>query len=132
MKTYSGCREADVCQIWIVDEKTTHATRQQLRPDRSLKIANHSPAGFEWGYCGSGPAQTALAILLDHFSEPRDFRMAVSLYQDFKRQVVSQMPKEWQLTDAEIELWISGTEAKSVAYFKAKWDGARSEGLEPV
>ena len=26
----------------------------------------HSPTGFEWGFSGSGPAQLALALLLDH------------------------------------------------------------------
>lgn len=32
-----------------------------------LEIVNHSPTGFSWGYCGSGPHQTALAILVDYF-----------------------------------------------------------------
>ena len=31
----------------------------------SLLLANHSPDGFGWGYGGSGPAQLALALLLD-------------------------------------------------------------------
>lgn len=30
----------------------------------SLKVWNHSPSGFAWGYAGSGPAQLALAILM--------------------------------------------------------------------
>ena len=33
------------------------------------KIMNHSPNGFSWGYSGSGPAQLALAILCDFFSQ---------------------------------------------------------------
>ena len=37
-----------------------------LDPKPSQKIWNHSPTGFEWGYGGSGPAQLALALLLDY------------------------------------------------------------------
>jgi hypothetical protein len=36
-----------------------------LSPRRSQEVWNHSPDGFEWGYGGSGPAQLALAILLE-------------------------------------------------------------------
>ncbi|MCU4744613.1 DUF6166 domain-containing protein [Natronoglomus mannanivorans] len=42
------------------------ATDDELSPDRSLEVRNHGPTGFEWGYNGSGPAQLALAILLDY------------------------------------------------------------------
>lgn len=38
---------------------------RRLRPEPSLRLRNHSPTGFAWGYGGSGPAQLALAILLD-------------------------------------------------------------------
>lgn len=37
--------------------------------DPRLDLANHSPTGFGWGYNGSGPAQTALAILADYFAK---------------------------------------------------------------
>lgn len=37
---------------------------QTLSPDKSQKVWNHSPDGFNWGYGGSGPAQLALALLL--------------------------------------------------------------------
>jgi hypothetical protein len=52
-----------------------------LHPERSLKVRCHSPTGFEWGYTGSGPAQTALAICLEIF--PTEW-MANALYQSFK------------------------------------------------
>jgi hypothetical protein len=29
-------------------------------------IVNHSPTGIAWGYGGSGPAQCALAVLIDY------------------------------------------------------------------
>lgn len=37
----------------------------ELTPDRSQKVYNHSPHGFNIGYGGSGPSQLALAIMLD-------------------------------------------------------------------
>jgi hypothetical protein len=53
----------------------------------SLRLMNHSPTGFAWGYGGSGPAQLALAILLKFVNEPT----ALSLHQDFKREVIAQL-----------------------------------------
>jgi hypothetical protein len=49
--------------------------------DPRLDLWNHSPTGFEWGYCGSGPAQLALAILADFLG---DDASAVALHQEFK------------------------------------------------
>lgn len=60
-----------------------------LDPKISLAISNHSPDGFNWGYGGSGPAQTALAILLVFMP----IRMAIELYQRFKFSVVASFPK---------------------------------------
>ncbi|MCK4554525.1 hypothetical protein KAU19_06245, partial [Candidatus Parcubacteria bacterium] len=37
----------------------------QLSPKKSQLVINHSPDGFAWGYGGSGPAQLALAILIE-------------------------------------------------------------------
>lgn len=54
---------------------------KQILPGRSLKVQCHSPTGFEWGYPGSGPTQTALAICLEIF--PTQW-MAQALYQSFK------------------------------------------------
>lgn len=51
-----------------------------LDPAKSQKILNHSPDGFNWGYGGSGPAQLALAILLELEGEDK----AIIDYQDFK------------------------------------------------
>lgn len=62
----------------------------------SLKIRNHSPDGFNWGYGGSGPAQLSLAILMKYL--PVEY--ALELYQDFKFSVVG----KWPQSDFEIEL----------------------------
>lgn len=63
---------------------------EQLLPDKSLQVINHSPDGFAWGYAGSGPAQLALAILLKYLSD----EIACNLYQQFKVNVVSSWPQE--------------------------------------
>jgi len=61
-----------------------------LSPSKSQEVINHSPDGFEWGYGGSGPAQLALAVLL----ELVDKDLAVSQYQDFKWDYISKLPKD--------------------------------------
>lgn len=74
-------------------------------PRPSQKVVNHSPGGFAWGYGGSGPAQLALALLLDqNISSNR----AMQLYQLFKRDVVALWDKdgEWEITTDAIMLWI--------------------------
>jgi hypothetical protein len=65
-------------------------------------IVNHSPTGIAWGYGGSGPAQCALAILVDYLG---DEQRARSLYQDFKFKVIAVFVpnSEWVLTGRQIE-----------------------------
>lgn len=53
---------------------------KKLSLAKSLKVVNHSPTGFNAGYGGSGPAQSALAICL----EIMDRKTAENSYQDFK------------------------------------------------
>ena len=59
-----------------------------LNPRHDLR--NHSPTGFAWGYCGSGPSQLALAILAHHFG-PGRHTIALLLYHRFKEQVLSRL-----------------------------------------
>lgn len=60
---------------------------QRLEPKRSLKVANLSPTGFAWGYGGFGPAQLALALMLEVCCTEEK---ALELYQHFKWAVVCQ------------------------------------------
>lgn len=77
---------------------TVSVNSRPLNP--RLDLRNHSPTGFEWGYCGSGPAQLALAILTDHFGDEK----ALTLYQQFKEEVIVILPYErWTLRDDEID-----------------------------
>ncbi len=64
-------------EVWL--DGKSHA------PDKSLRAVNHNPAGFSWGYGGSGPAQLALAVPLDILPESE----AVVLHQNFKCEVYS-------------------------------------------
>ncbi len=79
--------------------------QEQVTPQQSLELANHSPSGFDWGYGGSGPAQLALALLLDYTG---DEDVALAHYTEFKNRVVSQLdcshPEgHWRLTGTDIE-----------------------------
>lgn len=98
--------------------------RRELSPERSQRLCNHSPDGFQWGYAGSGPAQLALALLLDHTGK-KEFSLAN--YQAFKYEVVARMPGEFKLTDSEINLWLKLPEAERQKYFQRKWDGVKEE-----
>lgn len=79
-----------------------------------LRVFDHSPCGFEWGYEGSGPAQLALAILLDHLGfygaagqERRDIaERALRLHEEFKFDVVAGLEREFILTADAVEAWI--------------------------
>lgn len=60
---------------------------RMLDPRYSLELVNHSPDGFNWGYGGSGPAQLALAVLLEFLDDDS----ALGLYQNFKWAWVAQL-----------------------------------------
>lgn len=68
MRVYEGLVDVGGCRVVLVNE-------DDLAP--RLDLVNHSPAGLNWGYGGSGPAQLALAILADHFQHrPEDKYLA--------------------------------------------------------
>ena len=77
---------------------------QEISPVRSRMVYDHSPTGFEWGYGGSGPAQLALALLLETTD---DEELSASLYQSFKNDLIAKMPHEcWAIGTGLIEKWI--------------------------
>lgn len=67
-----------------------------LNPAPSQKYHNHSPDGYNWGYCGSGCAQLALAIMLELTGKADD-------YQKFKSDVIAGLP-QGQDFDIEFKL----------------------------
>lgn len=74
-----------------------------LDPRPSQTLWNHSPAGFNWSYSGSGPAQLALALLYDVTG---DGDLSIRLHQHFKAEFVAGWGDSWEITDAEIQRWV--------------------------
>ena len=71
-----------------------------------LDLGNHSPAGFDWGYGGSGPAQLALALLADATGADAQ---AVHLHRAFKWAVTARIPQDlaaWTLTAEDVLAWV--------------------------
>lgn len=107
LRTYSGTRlpngDTDVrVQRASGIGSTVFWDRLPLEP--SPKVFDHSPTGFEWGYLGSGPAQLALALLLDVTG---DKAYSVENHQPFKEAFVLWFKSEWSLTEAEIAAWVA-------------------------
>lgn len=88
--------------VMVVDGGDSHV----LDPVPSQKLCNHSPNGFNWGYAGNGPAQLALALLLDITS---DKDIALDNHQNFKFDVVAgwEMGKPWEYSENQIKEWLS-------------------------
>lgn len=102
-KRYEGRREGHTTKVTV--------NGRPLNP--RLDLWNHSPTGFEWGYGGSGPAQLALALLAEHLG---DDDQATSLHQDFKFQVVANLPHGgWTLTSEQICNALAGLKAPALA-----------------
>ena len=100
MKTYRGKREGHVIVVTV----------NGIPLDLRLDLWNHSPTGFEWGYCGSGPAQLALALLADHLGD----HAAVALHQDFKQAVIAHLDQRgWTLTSEQIGAAIDSLRAQT-------------------
>ncbi len=126
---------ANTRRVWIDGREVT--------PVRSWAVYNHSPDGFNWGYGGSGPAQLALAILLE---AGVDDGAAYLRHQDFKREFVALLPLrdfdatvtirsdgklvEWDLPQAKAAMLSDLPPADGDAMRRriAEVDAARSDG----
>lgn len=87
-----------------------------LHPTASQNLFNHSPTGFHWGYLGSGPAQLALALLLEATD---DEELSLRHYQDFKFIVVANLEDNWYLSREGILNWLDGRESLILAEVSA-------------
>jgi hypothetical protein len=77
----------------------------------SLKHRNHSPTGFSWGYSGSGPAQTALGILLA-VTTPAE---AMANYQRFKADVIARLCKDEPFAfTLDYDVWKEATDNSGI------------------
>lgn len=99
---YYGMRGHDVWKRLYPD-----GVSERLLLEPSLKLRNHSPTGFSWGYGGSGPSQLALALLLDATSVPET---AERWYQEFKSNIVAgwDFNGSWVIFRSDIISWLEG------------------------
>jgi hypothetical protein len=101
MKVYSGSRTDHGCVVTVADADGCRGL------DPRYDLRRHGD-GFEWGYCGSGPAQLALALAADVLG---DDEMAEAVYQRLKVKLVAKLPPtEWALTADELSraIWSLG------------------------
>lgn len=91
----------------FIEDRAVFIDGNYLSSRASQKVYNHSPDGFNWGYGGSGPAQLALAIMLEF----TDKDIASRLYQDFKFKIIADLPqgKDFELK-LDIKKWIEDKE----------------------
>jgi hypothetical protein len=82
-----------------VEDRAVFLNFRELLPGKSQKMRNHSPDGFMWGYHGSGPAQLALAVMLEFLPEEK----AQGIYQKFKGEVIAALDKDKDF-DIEIDI----------------------------
>ena len=88
--------QASSRRVWI--------NGKELLPAASQRVWNHSPDGFSWGYAGSGPAQLALAIVMELVDEDT----AKAFHQKFKFDILAPLHIERDF-DIEIDIneWVS-------------------------
>ena len=102
-------------QDWTYYGQADNTVRRGLvrvSPKASLALWKYSPGGFAWGYQGSGPAQLALALLLDATG---DKHLAVKYHQDFKRATVANWLQTFEITRRAILEWVSMAKAVDAA-----------------
>jgi len=111
---YKGIRGAECGPqiVWkeVPQEGDGRRGQVKLDPGPSQKLYNHSPDGFQWGYGGSGPAQLALALLLDVTG---DEQLSVRMHQQFKRAFVAGWGDRWEMTADGIRGWVNLAKAEA-------------------
>jgi hypothetical protein len=81
---------------------------QQLAAQAACRL---NPAiGFEWGYCGAGPLQLALALVYDATG---DSSLAMRAHEWFMRAAVSQWGRKWTISAAQIHTWVEQWERET-------------------
>ncbi len=109
---YEGHRRSEGGPQEVTIRNEPEGSVVPLHPAWSQRLRNHSPDGFQWGYLGSGPAQLALALLLDC---TRDEQLSLRHYQDFKFIVIAVFNDDWAITQDEILNWLDSREPRILA-----------------
>jgi len=99
---YSSWRREENGDANLSDEQVFVVRDGQVRflnPRNDLM--NHSPDGLSWGYAGSGPAQLALALLMEILN---DWERVQPIYQRFKEHFVARIPQHtnWTADGADV------------------------------
>lgn len=103
-RTYRGQRmNSGENRVWIETVIDRDHPPERAGLPLQLEVRNHSPSGFAWGYGGSGPAQLALALLMDALG---DAGMALDHYQEFKRDHVARWESTWSITAEDIQFYV--------------------------
>lgn len=89
MKRYVGDRTIDGVKVSVDGAPLNPRT----------DVTEFTKNGFEWSYEGPEPRQLALAILVEHLSDPG---AAKEMTDPFMREVVANFGNEWEMTSADI------------------------------
>lgn len=125
MKTYNVIRQGQDQHVGclVVVQDGSFASHSYDLPH----VKYHSPAGLEYGYAGSGPADLALSILADHFNEDagklahelrtlgRPSSPAWVYHQDFKWDVIAgkDRAKPWSINSENVQAWLDQVRARN-------------------
>jgi hypothetical protein len=106
MKVYKGARSDGGPMVWVDeycrnDVGSVVCRTGELSPCRE---GRDYAAGFEWGYCGSGPAQLAFALLMDTTNGDRATATAWTTV--FMQQYVSQWGKRFSVSQETLLAWL--------------------------
>jgi Family of unknown function (DUF6166) len=99
---YSTWRREENGDGNLADEQVLVICNGQVRfLNPRNELVNHSPDGFSWGYAGSGPAQLALAMLMEVLD---DWERVQPIYQLFKDQFIAKIPRNrnWTADGADV------------------------------
>lgn len=92
----------------LLPEREVYVNGHKLDPRKSQKRVNHSPDGFMWGYEGSGPAQLALAVMMQMLEGSPD-KDRINDYQKFKRDVIAKIPMDKSVAvEMDFVGWLNG------------------------
>lgn len=100
MKQYQGVRTSPGYKALVyVDGELL-----SMLPSKMF-VYDYAADSLEWGYGGSGPSQTAAAILYDF---TRDAELTKKYHQNFKRAFIQQYDQDegFTLLGVEIQLWL--------------------------
>jgi len=101
-----------------------------------LNTIDHSPAGFSWGYAGSGPSQLAVALLWDtledRVSKGAAKQFAIRYYMRFKFEVLCWIPyKSFELSQEYIWQWLLDIlRTNELLNEDSEWTLADNEGIQ--